>query len=56
MNEVNTADEDAWVQAMKDLTDAAKRAHLTGKKLGHDVQTDTKVKLGALNKRKGKRS
>lgn len=53
------SDENDWVEAMKDLADAAKRAHLTGAKLGHAVDTETKVRLGALNrktKKKGTRS
>lgn len=49
-----TADEDAWVHAMKALADAAKQAHITGAKLGHDVDTKTKVKLGALLRKEKK--
>lgn len=40
---------------MEKLLDAAKEAHVAGKRLGHDVQTETKVKLGALFP-KGKKS
>jgi hypothetical protein len=47
---------DSFAQAMKDIADAAKRAYLIGKKLGHEVDTKTTVKLGALTRKGRKKS